>query len=85
MTATLDPWGKLLASNLATGRLGFDQSLGMSFNPGPERYLAVSSDLNSLEIGAVEVNGIGTNGAAALITDGARLGSFYPMVAARGS
>ena len=34
MTATLDPWGNVVTSNLATGRLGFDQSLGMSFNPG---------------------------------------------------
>ena len=85
MTATLDPWGNVVTSNLATGRLGFDQSLGMSFNPGAGTLLAVSSDLNSLEIGAVEVNGIGVpNGAATLITDGARQGSFYPMVAARG-
>ena len=33
MTATLD-WGNVVTSNLVTGRLGFDQSLGMSFNPG---------------------------------------------------
>ena len=86
MTATLDPWGNLVTSNLATGRLGFDQSLGMSFNPAAGTLLAVSSDVSSLEIGAVEVNGIGVpNGAATVITDGARLGSFHPMVTARGA
>ena len=34
MTARLDAYGTLLSSTLATGRLGFDQSLAFAFNPG---------------------------------------------------
>ena len=87
MTAVFDPAGNLIVnSTLVTGRLGFDQSLGFAFNPVSGTFLAVSSDLSSYEIGGVEVTGYGApNGAANIITNGARAGSFYPMVSARGS
>jgi hypothetical protein len=86
MTATLDAYGTLLSSNLVTGRLGFDQSLALAFNPGSGSFLAVSSDPNSLEIGAVEVTGSGApNTVAEIVTDGALRGSFHPMTTPRGS
>ncbi len=55
MTATFASNGTLLASNFVTNRLGFDQSLGLAFNSISGTFLAVSSDSNSLELGAVEV------------------------------
>ena len=76
MTATLDGNGGVLATNLVTGRLGFDQSLALAYNPGSATFLAVSSDLSSLEIGAVEVAGSGApNSVAQIVTDGATRGS----------
>ncbi len=86
MTATLDAYGTLLSSTLVTSRLGFDQSLAFAFNAGSGSFLAVSSDINSLEIGAVEVAGSGApNTVAQIVTDGALRGSFYPMTTARGN
>ena len=86
MTAVFDPAGNLIVnSTLVTGRLGFDQSLDFAFNPVSGTFLAVSSDLNTYEIGGVEVTGYGApNGTADIITNGAQMGSFYPMVSARG-
>ena len=86
MTAVFDQAGTLIVnSTLVTGRLGFDQSLALAFNPVSGTLLAVSSDINSFEIGGVEVTGYGApNGLAQIITNGATMGSFYPMVSARG-
>ncbi len=84
MTATFDASGNQLATSFVTNRLGFDQSLGMAFNRVSGTFLAVSSDLNSLEIGAVEVKGSGEpNSTAVIVTEGARHGSFYPLPVAR--
>jgi hypothetical protein len=81
LSATFDQTGALIGANLVTSRLGFDQSLGMAFNAATGTALAVSSDLFTLEIGAVEIKSTGLpNGVAQLITDGAKKGSNYPMV-----
>jgi hypothetical protein len=83
-TATFDQNGTYLATSLATGRLGFDQSLGIAFNPASGTFLAVSSDGLSFEVGAVEIRGSGApNSTVQLVTDGAKLGSFHPMASAR--
>jgi hypothetical protein len=86
MSAVFDSAGNLLATSLVTTRLGFDQSLGMAFNPVSGTLLAVSSDGGSLEIGGVEMTAMGGPfGIAQIITDGARLGSFYPMASVQPS
>ena len=83
-TATFDQNGTYLATSFATGRLGFDQSLGIAFNPASGTFLAVSSDGLSFEVGAVEITGSGApNSTVQLVTDGAKLGSFHPMASAR--
>ncbi len=84
MTATFDQNGTQLATNFVTDRLGFDQSLGLAFNPSTGTFLAVSSDRDTLEIGAVEVTGSGAPASGFhLITNGARSGSFHPLISAR--
>jgi hypothetical protein len=84
MTAAINPDGQFLYSMLVTSRLGFDQSLGMSFNKATGTFLVVSSDASSLEVGALEVNhNGGAMGTSQLITSGAKIGSFYPLVAPR--
>ncbi len=81
-SAVLDSTGAVIAANLVTTRLGFDQSLGMAFNPASGTSLIVSSDIASFELGAVELNADSTPTAAAqVITSGARVGSNYPMTA----
>jgi hypothetical protein len=82
VSATFDSAGALITATFVTGRLGFDQSLGMAFNPATSTALVVISDLSSLEVGAIEVKANGSPiGTAQVITDGARKGSNYPMVA----
>jgi hypothetical protein len=84
MSALFDKNGTQLFASFVTNRLGFDQSLGMAFNPSTGTFLAVSNDATSYEVGAVELNVSGApNSAVQLVTDGARLGSFYPMTASR--
>ena len=84
MSAAFDQNGTQLSTNFVTGKLGFDQSLGIGFNPSTGTFLAVSSDINTLEIGAVEVSGGGVpTGVSQVITNGARIGSFHPMTTAR--
>ena len=56
ITATFDAAGNLLANTYVTGRLGFDQSLGMAYNAVSGTFLAVSSDRDSYEVGAIEVS-----------------------------
>jgi hypothetical protein len=82
LSAVLDSAGAVIAATYVTGRLGGDQSLGMAFNANTSTALVVSSTWDSLEIGAIEVKADGVpNGTAQLITDGAKKGSNYPMVA----
>jgi hypothetical protein len=84
VSAVFDSAGNLLTSNLVTMRLGFDQSLGMSYNPLSGTYLAVSSDIATFEVGGVELTTSGVPiGVAQVITDGARSGSFYPLTSVR--
>jgi hypothetical protein len=84
MSATFDPNGTLLATNLVSTRLGFDQSLGMAFNTATGTALVVSNDISSYEIAAVELRSSGAPaGTAGAITDGAQIGSFYPMTIPR--
>jgi hypothetical protein len=80
MTATLNASGNLLATNFVTGSLGHDQSLGMAFNNATGTFLAVGSDSFSLEIAGVEMAGTGQpSSIAQVISNGARVGSFYPL------
>ena len=84
MSATFDRFGNHLATNVVTTRMGFDQALGLSYNDATGTFLAVSSDNDTLEVGAVEVTASGSpNTTRQLITDGARLGSYYPMTTQR--
>jgi hypothetical protein len=83
-TATFSQVGNLVGTNFLTSRLGFDQSLGMAYNASTGTFLVVSSDRDSLEVGALEAKGDGApNTAAQIITNGARLGSFHPLTASR--
>jgi hypothetical protein len=84
MSAVFDPNGTQISTNFVTGRLGFDQSLGMAFNATTGTFLVVSSDGNSLEVGAAEMNGNGVPvSSAQIVTDGATGGSYYPKTVAR--
>lgn len=84
-SATFDPHGNLLATSFITDRLGFDQSLGLAYNSASGTFLAVSSDRDSAEVGAVEIAGNGLpNSVAQVVTDGGIVGggSFHPLAAA---
>jgi hypothetical protein len=83
-TAVFDAGGSLLGTSFLTSRLGFDQSLGLAFNSATGTFLAVSSDRDSLEVGALEVAGNGQpNTTAQVVTNGAALGSFHPLATSR--
>ena len=84
MSAVFDQNGTQLTSNFVTGRFGHDQSLGMAYNRNSGTFLAVGSDGSSLEVAAAEMKINGEpNTVAQIITDGAKRGSNYPLVAAR--
>jgi hypothetical protein len=87
MSATFDQNGTLLTSNFITDRLGFDQSLGLAYNSATGTFLAVSSDRDTAEVGAVEIAFSGLpNSSAQLVTDGGNPnggGSFHPLTASR--
>jgi hypothetical protein len=86
MAAAFDAGGTYLGTSLVTTRLGFDQSLAMSFNPLSGTFLAVSSDINSFEVAGVELAATGQPyGLVQILTNGARGGSFYPMTSNRPS
>ncbi len=84
MSATLDADGALLSTTFVTSGLGFDQSLGMALHPASDTALVVSSDRYTLQIAGVEINSSGSpNVVPQLLTDGATVGSNYPMTTAK--
>jgi hypothetical protein len=82
--AQLDQNGTLLATRLISSRLGTPTSFDLAFNPLSGTFLALSEDLLTVEVAAVELNSAGVPLTVAVgITDGASTGSFVPRVAAR--
>jgi hypothetical protein len=80
MSATLDASGALLTTAFLTSGMGFDQSLGMALHPATDTALVVSSDRYTYEVAGIEINSNGSpNGVPMALTDGARVGSNYPM------
>lgn len=87
-TAIFDLYGNPLSGstgNYVSGRIGGDQSLGLSFNPNSNSTLVVSSDWNTLEVAAAELYSNGEpKSSVSVVTDGALTkGSFYPLTDAR--
>ncbi len=87
-TAIFDMNGNALSGstgNYVSGRIGGDQSLGLSFNPNSNSTLVVSSDWNTLEVAAAELYSNGEpKSSVSVVTDGALTkGSFYPLTDAR--
>ncbi len=86
-TAIFDQAGNSLSGSTGayvSGRIGYDQSLGLASNPNSNSLLVVSSDSNTFEVAAAELYSNGEPKAAvSVVTDGAALGSFYPLTSAR--
>jgi PKD repeat protein len=87
MTAVFDQTGAQVGTaTLATRRLGGDSSMAIAFNPTSGTILAASSDFESWEIAAIELDSGGFPlGGVMVATDGGMVnkGSFYPKVTAR--
>jgi hypothetical protein len=82
--AEFDENGTLLGAGLISTRFGGADNLTLAYNPVSGTFLAVGQDITSVQDAGAELNAQGTpTTGAAVLTNGATGGSFYPRVAAR--
>jgi hypothetical protein len=82
--AEFDENGTLLGAGLVSTRFGGADNLTLAYNPVSGTFLAVGQDIASVQVAGAELDPQGTPmSGAAVLTNGATGGSFYPRVAAR--